>query len=302
VQRRPFRSILFVPATKPEWFRKAVESGADAVVIDLEDAVPEREKNSARRAVEPGIDEIAAAGRGVFVRINPLTSTHWLEDLRSCVRPGLTGIAVPKASSDADVMCIAHVLDALESAAAIPLQTIDVQPLLETAAGIAAARTILAASPRVRSYFGGSARDGDMNRDLGSRWRPDGRETLFIRSALLLAGRAAGVPFPISGTWTEIADHDGLARLAAESRDLGYVGMYVIHPGHVKVVNDIFTPSESDIARYRAILDTYAAAERAGLGSVTLDGSMIDSAMVERAQAVLRLAEQIGADVAGRSH
>jgi citrate lyase subunit beta/citryl-CoA lyase len=302
LQSRPFRSLLFVPATKPDWFRKAAESQADAIIIDLEDAVAEREKSAAREFAARGIAEISESGKGTFVRINPLTSTHWLEDLRAVVQPQLTGIAVPKVESPADIECVAHVLDALEAATGLASQAIDIQPLLETARSMIAAHAILSASPRIHSYFGGSARDGDVNRELGSRWRPDGHETLFIRSHLLLQGRAAGVPFPVSGTWTEIADLQGLTRLAQESRDLGYAGMYVIHPTHIDAVNAAFTPTAEELDRYRAIISAYAAAERDGHGTATMSGSLIDKAMLDRAQAVLGVAQLTEASQEGNTN
>jgi citrate lyase subunit beta/citryl-CoA lyase len=138
-----------------------------------------------------------------------------------------------------------------------------------------------------------------MNRELGSRWRRDGRETLFVRAKLLLDGRAARVSYPISGTWTEINDLDGLAALAEESRDLGYVGMYVIHPSHIDVVNAAFTPDAEELDRYRAIIEAYALAERDGLGSAVMGSSMIDKAMVDRANEVLRLADEVAAAMEG---
>jgi citrate lyase subunit beta / citryl-CoA lyase len=290
-QTRPFRSLLFVPATRPDWVEKAVRSDADAVVIDLEDAVAEAEKPRARELAADSILSVKDAGKGIFVRINGLGTRYWLDDVRAVSVEGLTGISLPKAESAADVICVDHVLTAVESSAGLPERSIDIQPLLETAAGIVNACAILSASDRVRSFFGGSARDGDMNRDLGSRWRRDGRESLFVRAKMLLDGRASRIAFPISGTWTEVQDIEGLEVLAEESRDLGYVGMYVIHPSHVTTVNRAFTPDEAELERYRAIIEAYAESEKAGGGATMLGSSMIDKAMVDRAHEVLRLAE-----------
>lgn len=301
MQLRPYRTLLFVPATKPAWLESVQSSEADAIVIDLEDAVADSEKPGARLAAAAAIPRLAESGKGIFVRMNALETPHWLEDMRAVVVPGLTGLAVPKVDSPGQVHCVSYVLDALERAAGIEPQGIDIQPLLETAAGAERAVDILSCSPRVRSFFGGSARDGDVGRELGSRWRRDGLETLYLRSKLLLAGRAACVPFPISGTWTEVEDHEGLAALAAESRDLGYVGMYVIHPSHLEIVNRIFTPAREELDRYREILHAYADAEKSGSGAVMVGSSMVDKAMVDRANAVLRFSAELESSNSGGS-
>lgn len=300
MQPHSYRSLLFVPASKPAWLESVAASEADAIVIDLEDAVAEGEKPSARSTAAEAIPMLAGTGKGVFVRINALDTIHWLEDAKAVVVPGLTGLAVPKVDSVGHVNAVSHVLDVLEREVGID-QPVDIQPLLETAAGAEQAFEILRSSARVRSYFGGSARDGDVTRELGSRWRRDGRETFFLRSKLLLAGRAAGVPFPISGTWTEVGDRDGLEALAEESRDLGYVGMYVIHPTHVETVNRVFTPADEEVARYREIIEVYAEAERSGRGAAMLGSSMIDKAMVDRATQALRFSEHLGSSVSGDS-
>jgi citrate lyase subunit beta/citryl-CoA lyase len=294
VQSRPYRSLLFVPAGRERFLGKAAEVDADAIVIDLEDAVPEDEKAAARRSVGDAIATLAATGKGVFVRVNGVTTPHWLEDLRAVTVPGLTGVSLAKVHTAAEVTTVAHVLDNLEPVAGVELGRIDIQPLLETAPGMLNAAGILGASPRIRSYFGGSARDGDISRELDSLWSRDGRETFYVRAKLLLDGRGQGVPYPISGTWTDLRDDEGLASFAAESRALGYTGMYVIHPDHVPVVNTAFTPTPEDLARYRAILDELQRAERDGHGSVALDGTMIDIAMAERARVMLALAAELG--------
>jgi citrate lyase subunit beta / citryl-CoA lyase len=294
MQRRPFRSVLFVPATRPRWLERAVDSPADALIVDLEDAVPEAEKESARRTAGIHVRELVAAGRDVFVRINPATGEHWLADLEAVVAPGLVGVAVPKVYRPGEVLAVADALSALEAERGIEPGTTDVQPLLETALGMHGAFEILSASERVRSCFAGSARDGDANRELGFRWSRGGEETFALRSHLLLEARAAGVAYPISGTWVDVLDPTGLEDFAEQSAALGYAGMYVIHPAHIEPVNRIFTPSEEQVERYRSIVAEFERAERAGLGAVTFEGSMIDAAMAAQAREFLRFAEEGG--------
>jgi len=293
VQSRPHRSTLFVPATRPQWLERAVDSPADALIVDLEDAVQEADKASARRTAESGVTALVAAGRDVFVRINPVTSPHWLADLSAVVQAGLTGIALPKIYRPREVFAVGEVLAALEAERGIEAGTIDLQPLLETALGIHSAFEILSASDRVHSCFAGSARGGDANRELGFRWSRGGAETVTLRATALAEARAAGVEYPISGTWVDIADHEGLEAFAAESAALGYTGMYVIHPAHIEVVNRFFTPGEEEIERYRAIVVEFERAGEAGHGAASFEGAMIDAAMAAQARSFLAVAEQL---------
>jgi citrate lyase subunit beta/citryl-CoA lyase len=285
VQTKAYRALLFVPASRPELVPKALATRADAIVLDLEDAVAEDAKAEARDHAGEAVG--SCDGRGVFVRINDLTTPHWEDDLAAVVRRGLTGVAVPKVETPHDVHLVAARLSRLERAAGLEPGSVDVQPLLETARAMHGAFELLSASPRVRSYFAGFARDGDVARALGARWTREGIESLYLRSKLLLDGRAAGVPFPISGTWADVADVAGLAAFARENSDLGYSGMYVIHPSHVDPVTVAFTPSEDELAWYRRVVDALDEAGRAGTGAVAIDGVMIDKAMAVRARAVL---------------
>jgi citrate lyase subunit beta/citryl-CoA lyase len=285
VQTRPFRALLFVPGSRPELVPKALRTGADALVLDLEDAVAENAKAEARGRVGELVGQLGETG--VFVRINDLGTQHWEDDLRAIVRAGLTGVAVPKLESANEIRIVDEYLGRLEREAGLPAGSIDIQPLLETARAILDASSLLSASARVRSYFGGFARDGDVSHALGARWTRRGNESLYLRSKLLLDGRAAGVPFPISGTWADVQDVGGLAAFARQNRDLGYSGMYVIHPAHVGPVTEAFTPSAEEVAWFRRVVEALEEAERAGTGAVTIDGVMIDKAMAVRARAVL---------------
>ncbi|HKP17926.1 MAG TPA: CoA ester lyase [Gaiellaceae bacterium] len=297
MQQRPYRCLLFVPGDKPEMLAKATRFGADAYVLDLEDAVAEDNKHGARDIVRDAIPRFAEQGVGSFVRINAVDTPHWLGDLQSIAVPGLTGIILPKAASVGEVTAISIVLDTLEDAAGIARGTIDIQLLLETAPGIQNAYELMHASPRVRSAFGGAAPDADVNRSLGFRWTKEGRETLYVRSRILLAARAAGLPYPVTGTWTDLEDLEGLRTYAIEGRNLGYSGMYAIHPGQVAVINEVFTPSAAEVERARGIIAAMEQAASEGLGAVRFEGTMIDIAMVAGAHEVLSFAEQVGVPV-----
>jgi citrate lyase subunit beta / citryl-CoA lyase len=295
MQGRAYRSLLFVPADKPDWIAKAPKYGADAYVLDLEDAVVEENKPAARGYARDAIPELAARDVGVFVRINAIGTRHWLDDLRAVTVPGLTGIVPPKLGSAAEVTAISLVLDYAEAQEGVEPGAVDIQLLLETARGIELAFELMQASPRVRSCFGGVARDADVNREIGLRWTKEGRETLYLRSRILLAARAAGVPYPVTGTWIDLADLDGLREYATEGRNLGYTGMYVIHPSHVAVANEVFTPSAQEVDRLRSMVAELDRAEQEGLGAVRFEGTMVDIAMATRARELLAAVEELRA-------
>lgn len=287
MQSRPFRALLFVPGARPELFAKAVASGADAVVLDLEDAVALERKDQARQNVADAIESLSESGLGIFVRVNDLSTPFWSDDVRLVTRPGLTGIALPKVQTADDVARVANLLTELEREIGLDSGSIDIQPLIETALAIRNAFDILSTSSRVRSYWAGFARDGDVSRELGARFSASGEESLYLRSKLLVDGRAAGVPYPISGTWADVRDLDGLVRFADQNRSLGYTGMYVIHPSHVDVVTRAFTLSDSDLDWYRRVLDALEGSGASQDGALQIDGVMIDKAMAEKARAVL---------------
>jgi citrate lyase subunit beta/citryl-CoA lyase len=294
VQNRPYRTALYVPADKPDWMAKAPKFGADSYVLDLEDAVAEDRKAEARGYVREAIPGLARAGVGVFVRVNAIGTPHWLDDLRTVVVPGLTGIVMPKPESAAEVAAVSLVLDNVEQQEGVEPGSVDIQLLLETAAGMQNAYELMLASPRVRSYFGGVARDADVARALNLRWTREGTESLYLRSRLLLAGRAAGIPYGLTGTWIDLDDFDGLRAYAVVGRNLGYSGMYVIHPSHVSVVHEVFTPSADEVDRLRRIVAAMAEAEAAGAGAVRFEGTMIDIAMANGARETLATAEALG--------
>ncbi|PRX98148.1 HpcH/HpaI aldolase/citrate lyase family protein [Allonocardiopsis opalescens] len=279
--------MLFVPGTRPDWAAKAVAAGADAVIMDLEDAVRAADKASARGAVAAVVAEQADAsdGAALLVRINDLSSWAAADDVRAVVRAGLSGVVLPKVSGPADVAVAARLLDWAEAEAGLPAGSVALVPLLETASGLRSAYEVAAESRRVACLGALSARDGDIERALGFRWSAEGTETLALRSRVLLDARAAGVPNPVTGLWTDIADLGGLRRFAEQNRALGYDGMMAIHPTHVPVINEVFSPDAATLDRDRRLL---AALDASGEGAVVFEGVMIDEAMAATARDRLR--------------
>jgi citrate lyase subunit beta/citryl-CoA lyase len=284
------RSQLYVPGNRPEWMRRALTSGADGLILDLEDAVPAAERPHARRCIREFLDE-ADPGRPVFVRVNSLETESFLADLEAVVRPRLAGVVVPKVSSASDVRFADRTLSWLEERNGLALGTVLVTPLLETAAGMRSAYAIGCASPRI-AYMGGlGVKGGDVERALGYRWSKAGLETLAMRSQILLDVRAAGVPHPLTGVWTDIQDLDGLRAFAEQGRDLGYEGMTAIHPGHIATINEVFSVSSDEVDYYRRLIAALEEAAAAGRAAVRFEGELIDTAMVRTARERLAFAQ-----------
>ena len=293
-EAKPLRSVLFVPGNKEDWIRKAPKYGADALILDLEDSVPLSEKDAARGIVRRMIAELGAAGQTLFVRVNPLESGLTGYDLEAITSPRLYGVTLPKVQSPADVVEVDTLLRFFERKAGADLGRIFIDPGLETAQGIRAAYDIARASDRVAHMGGSGGKGGDTARSIGYEWTPEGMETLFIRSKVLVDSRAADVQFPISGGWFDIRDLDGLRTYARELKRLGYNGMSLIHPYHVPIVNEVFTPTAEEIADWRGLVDAMERMRETGGAAVTYGGDMVDIAHEQTARAMLRMAERLG--------
>ncbi|GAA2643847.1 CoA ester lyase [Streptomyces vastus] len=288
--RPPLRSLLFVPANRTEWLPKARAAGADAAILDLEDAVPQEAKAGARAAVVEAIARAAGdppESMALFVRINPLDGWAGAEELRMVARQGLSGIVLPKVGCAEDVRFADRLLTWCEDQQGLPRGQLALVPLLETARALREAHDIASAAARV-AYLGAlTAPGGDVERAVGYRWTPEGAETLPLRSRVLLDVRAAESPHPVTGLWTRLADLDGLRAFAEQNRSLGYEGMMAIHPSHIPVINDAFSPGPEELARYARLVATVEQAQARGQGAVSFEGQMVDEAMAATARLVL---------------
>jgi citrate lyase subunit beta / citryl-CoA lyase len=289
IEPKPVRSLLFVPANREDRMRKSLTVGADAVVFDLESAIPRGEAEPARAMVR----RVVAARQGerpaIFVRVSEVDADDFEPDLDAAMASGLDGILLPQVRHTGDVEAASAALDQRD-----PDERVVLVPLIETASAARTAYEIATASRRVAYLGGGVSRDGDIARSIGYRWTPEGTETLFLRSKILLDARAAGVVNPISGIWGIVDDLEGLRAFATQARDLGYEGLMCIHPTHVPVIHEVFTPSGDDIAHWRSVVDAMAEAEQQGLGAIRLDGRLIDVAHVHTARRNLARAERLG--------
>jgi citrate lyase subunit beta/citryl-CoA lyase len=268
------RSYLFVPADRPERFAKALASGTDAVIVDLEDAVAPDAKDTARRSLAEWLDSpTAGAHRPVVVRVNAIGTRELDDDIAACRAGGVEAIMVPKAERAEDLARIA-------AAARKPLIA-----LIETALGSDNLRAVAQSSTVARLAFGSI----DFQLDLGIAG--DGEELLVYRCALVLASRVAGLPPPIDGVSTAIADGTAVQADAQRARRLGFGAKLCIHPAQVAAVNLAFTPGAQELAWARRVVD---AIRRSGGAAVAVDGKMVDKPVLLRAQALLRQAGEAG--------
>jgi citrate lyase subunit beta/citryl-CoA lyase len=304
---RPIRSILFVGGDDGEQLRASVGFGADAIICDLEEPrEPFTDSMRAAAGTEVGAFLRSLPGAGVttryFVRVRGPRTGLMFRDLSAVVNAGLTGVLVPKIDDRDDVVAADAVLTAAEVEAGLEPGSIALYPILETATALRNAYEIAVASPRV-AYLGGAiSRFGDIHQSVGYRWTPEGTETLFLRSKVLIDARAAGIKYPISGMWGGATDDvDGFRRFATELRDLGYYGMMLAMREHVALAHEVFTPSADEIA-YWSALDRLAT-EAAGdpdAGPITYgdpndgEGHVVHGAHVASARKNLAWARDLG--------
>ncbi|GBD21469.1 L-malyl-CoA/beta-methylmalyl-CoA lyase [bacterium HR28] len=299
----PERSVLSVPGSRPELFEKALRSEADLVFLDLEDSVAETAKAEARRHVARALQELDWLGRPRAVRINPLDSPHCYRDLVELVESAgnrLNIIILPKVDHPDEVRAVCLLLNQLETAGGIG-HRIELEVQLETASGILHAAAIAAASDRLRSLVFGP---GDYAASVGmpmtaigmtDRWDEvyGGSRLHYPMHQLLVAARAYGLR-AIDGPYADYRDLDGLRRAALQARALGYDGKWCIHPAQISVVNEVFTPTEDEIAWAKEVLRAYHEAEQQRRGATAIGTTMIDAASLRMAESTLARARAAG--------
>lgn len=284
----PLRAFLFVPAHRQSWVSKAIASGTDAVVLDLEDSVPPDHKAAARSCLQAEIEELASAGVAPFVRINA-PKDGWEADLNAAMWPGVAGIILPKAASAADIRHLADLISYREGTRGMPHGDVHVLPLPETAYGLQYAEELAAASPRVSGILGtiSGPVSGDVALAFGFQPSMEGTEQLYMASKLVLDSRAGGAQFPLAGVFgVPLDDAESLEKLIRRAKNLGYTGCPVMHPSHVAIVQKVFTPTAEEAAYFAGMLEAFAEAEAAGLGAVNYRGMMVDYAMLPLARQV----------------
>ena len=282
-----WRSLMYVPVTEQRFVDKAHERGADAIILDLEDAVAPDRKADARALLAAAVPAVGKSGADVLVRVNrPLGLT--LPDINAAVAAGADALIVTKIMGADHVALLAELVAEAEIAARRAPGSVVMVTLVETAAALAHANAIAAAHPRVVALGVGGE---DLATDLGGEPTPD---TLDLPKRMgLIAARAAGIlPLGFIGTVAGLKDLDGYRMTLRRSRALGFACASCVHPSQVTIINEEYGARPEDVERAKRMVATFDAALAEGRGAVMFDGDMIDIPIVERAKRLIALAER----------
>lgn len=278
------RSLLNVPANRSAMVEKAAGYGADALILDLEDAVPLAEKEEARLIARAALARSATDGLVQYVRVNAAASGLLPDDLDMVVVEGLRGIQLPKVDEPGEIVAIDGRLAALEAARSLPAGGIELLVSLESARGVFFAYEILGAADRVGSVMLGTAQDGDLQGDIGYLTTGDDRELAYLRARVILAARVVGLTNPIDGVYARVRDLGGFEATARRARELGFRGKKLIHPAQIEVAHRVFTPTAAELDHAHRVIETFEAALARGEATAVVDDRMIDYAMAETAR------------------
>ncbi len=286
----PLRTMLFIPAHKLDWVRKVDRYAPDSVVIDLEDAVPRNLKVEARGMAHEAIGILRDKGIPAFVRINALGESG-AEDIDAIVRDGFSGVMLPKSRHVEEIRELDRLLSYGEGRAGMPLGSVAILPLPETAEGMWAARDLAAASKRCKGVVGvvQGPISGDVAMAMGFRPSMEGREQIYLASKMILDSRAGGAPYPLGSIiGTRLDDLDGVRMLAERAKSFGFSGCVLIHPSHVAIASEVFAPTEEEVEYFSGLIEAMREAEARGDAAVAYQGRMVDYAMLPLAEEVLR--------------
>lgn len=283
---RPWRSALYIPGSKERALDKARRLPADALIFDLEDAVAVDEKVAARATLAAALAEDGYGARARIVRINGLDTAWGADDLAALAEARPQAVLLPKAGSADDIARLERHLDGHAGFA-----NTRIWAMMESCAGVLAAREIAAASPRMAGFVLGT---NDLARELGARMVP-GREPLLASlSICLLAARTAGL-ICLDGVYNAFRDADGLRAEAVQGRDMGFDGKTLINPSQIAAANAVFAPTEAEIDLARRQIAAFDEARARGDGVAVVDGRIVENLHVATAQRVLAQARAIAA-------
>ena len=282
VYRPRWRSLLYVPVTSERFVGKAHERGADAIILDLEDAVAPSEKERARGLVAESAQRVGQQGADVLVRVN----RPWrlaVPDLEAAIGPGVRGLVLPKTDSAEHVLAIAEVVASVEEERGLQVGQTVLFPRIERPKGVLNAAEICAASPRIVAVGLGSS-----DYTIATGMDAGGLGNAIASFVVVNAAHAAGiVPLGLTGAIVDFADLDAFRRVAEESRALGLRGAPCVHPSQVPILNEVFTPTAEELERARRVVEEYERALAEGHGAITVDGDFVDIPFYEQAKRLL---------------
>ena len=281
------RTVLFVPANNPKMIGKASALGADMVILDCEDSVPEQEKANARKTFGPEMKKYAWGRREVGVRVNGLDTPHFPDDLKAAVEAGANFVVLPKIEDPSEVVRVQEKMEKLGGSGRLP----EIMVTIENPRGLNNVEEILASSRLISSMEFGSE---DFALSLGIYGlERSALSTLYARSRIVASGRAAGVDV-LDQAFVGLTDPEGLRASALEAKSLGFTGKAVIHPSQIDIVNQIFAPSADEVTWARRVLVAWNAARAEGRGAFRLDDKMVDVVHVKMAESIIAKSETLG--------
>ena len=284
------RTMMFMNAQKPGLIKDAYIYGCDSIILDLEDAVAENQKDAARFSLYHALKSIDYGNTEVIVRINGLDTPHWQEDIRCVVAGGADGIRIAKCESAQDVKTVEdHVLKAEKEFGVEEGRTL-LMAALESPQGILNAYEIVTASPRI---FGCAISGGDFRKSMHVQIIRGGIEMLTARSMMLLAARAAGVQC-FDTMYPHIDDKEGFEAEVRQNREMGFDGKSIVNPRQIRYVHETFAPTKKEIAYAEKLIRSFNEQANQGVGVYTVDGKMVDIPFFEDARRVLALAKACG--------
>lgn len=284
------RTMMFMNAQKPGLIKDAYIYGVDSIMLDLEDAVAENQKDAARFSLYHALKTIDYGDTEVIVRINGLDTPHWQEDVRVCVAGGADGIRIAKCESAQDVKTVEAATLAAEREFGVEEGRTLLMAALESPKGIMNAYEICTASDRL---FGVAISGGDYRKCMQVGVVPGGIEMLAARGQMLIAARAAGVQC-FDTVFTNLDDMDGFIAEVKQNKDMGFDGKSLINPKQIPIVHEIFAPTQKEIAAAEKIVRAVRENEAKGIGVFTVDGKMIDIAFLPGAERTIALAKASG--------
>jgi citrate lyase subunit beta/citryl-CoA lyase len=278
--------VLYLPGSNARALEKARSLPADALVLDLEDAVAPAAKEEARARVLEAIARGGFGPRELVVRVNGPDTPWGAEDLAAAARSGADAVLLPKVEGAGAVRAAAGRLALAGAPDGLPLWA-----MIETPRGVLAADAIAGATPRLGCLVAGTS---DLVKDLGARHVPDRTPVLAALSFVVLAARAHGL-FVLDGVHLDLDDAAGLERACAQGRDLGFDGKTLVHPSQIEAANRAFAPTPEEVARAIRIVEAHREAEARGRGVTVVDGRLVEALHVEAARRLLALDEAIRA-------
>lgn len=289
-KKRLRRTMMFLNAQKPGLIKDPYIYKPDSIMLDLEDAVAENQKDAARFSLYHALQEIDYRGVERVVRINGLDTPYWKEDIRCAVAGGCDAIRIPKTESAKDVKLVEDAVEFAERESGRPIGSVLIMAAIESARGVMKALDICEASERL---FGIALSGGDYTKDLQTHITGTGIELMGARQNLVIAARAAGVQC-FDTVYTNLDDMDGFRQDVQTIHLMGFDGKSIINPRQIGVVHDIFTPSEKDIIFSEKVVREIDAKKAQGIGVFTVDGKMIDIAFYDGAKRTIALAKASG--------